>query len=159
MQLTTYHSKRSFMLFFKSKLKKNYSSFESGPRQRPKDAHLPVPPPLPRPQGPPHLPQDGGLGVDARRDEIRPPRTTGTAFLLLWTEVSSLIRCDSVFEFLVHFFCYRNQKVNQDWGASRQLSLGSLFLCTKNCSKIIRKTSSSLVVQKWTKIEPKPNRI
>ena len=32
----------------------------------------------------------------------------------LLAEVSSLIWCGSVFEFLVHFFCSRNQKVNQD---------------------------------------------
>ena len=32
----------------------------------------------------------------------------------LLAEVSSLIWCGSFFEFLVHFFCSRNQKVNQD---------------------------------------------
>ena len=32
----------------------------------------------------------------------------------LLADVSSLIWCGSFFEFLVHFFCSRNQKVNQD---------------------------------------------
>ena len=32
----------------------------------------------------------------------------------LLAEVSSLIWCGLFFEFLVHFFCSRNQKVNQD---------------------------------------------
>ena len=49
----------------------------------------------------------GQLEINVERSTEHPPFETKP-------EVSSLIRCDLVFEFLVHFFCHRNQKVNQD---------------------------------------------
>ena len=78
-------------------------------------------------------------------------KTKALLTVRLTSEVSSLIWCGLVFEFLVHFFCCRNQKVNQDWGASRQLSLGSLL---KTAAKSIKFIRHSKMNQKWTKTKP-----